>query len=194
MIWAGITGMKISGRIKLNITALSLALIASCAHSSVVLASNGTGAGIFENGADASKFKSKITRDIFYTDAELERIKVFIAQQQAARPPEPKVQQVAVQTGPAPQPAQPIQPPLRPEPRQAPQAADTAQVEFRVEGIIKIGNRGCAIINSKLWFVGKEEMGYVLQKLNAEAETVEIKTPAGRVITLGLEKTKKNDK
>ena len=187
--------MKISGWIKLNIAALSLALTACCGHYSAALASNGAGTGIFENAAEASKFKPKIKRDIFYTDAELERIKAVIARQQAAKPPEPQSQPVAVQTGPAPQLPQP-QPQSSPqfEPGRTMPVADTAQVEFKVEGIIKIGNRGCAIINSKLWFVGKGEMGYVLQKLNTEAETVEIKTPAGQIITRGLEKPEKKDK
>lgn len=167
-----------------------------------VFAADGAGAGIFENGAEAAKFRSKIKRDIFYTDADAERIKSIIALQQSEKPPEPKLQPVAVQTGPAPGVPQPPQPPAQPLMQTGPSAmsqnADTAQVEFRVEGIIKIGNRGCAIINSSVWggeskimFVGKAEMGYILKKLDTEGETVEIKTPTGSVIKRGLEKPKK---
>ena len=193
--------MKISGWIKLNMASLSLAITLCCGHSSAALASNGAGAGIFENNVEAAKFKPKIIRDIFYTDSELERIKAIIAQQQAAKPPEPKIQQVAVQTGPAPQLPQSQSQPhssTQLEPGKIAQAADTAQVEFKVEGIIKIGNRGCAIINSSVWggeskimFVGKSQLGYELKGLHPEAETVEIITPSGKIIKCGLEKPEK---
>ncbi|MEZ7891543.1 MAG: hypothetical protein QMC67_07335 [Candidatus Wallbacteria bacterium] len=55
---------------------------------------------------------------------------------------------------------------------------------FRVEGIIKIGERGCAMINSKLWYVGKPQLGYELIKLYDES--VEIKTPDGRILKCQL--------
>jgi hypothetical protein len=146
---------------------------------------------LFENKSEAGGFKAKIKRDIFYTGEELLNIKEMnLRLQAAALPPQPQIQPVAVQTGQG-QPAyqQPSLP--QPPPVQVPQqsAQGTGSVEvFNVEGIIKMGNRGCAIINSRIWFVGKPEQGYELLKLHPEA--VEIKLPDGSVVKHKLMKTR----
>lgn len=124
---------------------------------------------IFDNGADIEKFKQSIKKDIFYLpdekfakDFELNdtRTKAEIDAAEAR-----KRQQ-----------------------SQASQAGRQADENFRVEAIIKIGDRGCAVINSKIWYVGKNSFGYTLMKLNDES--VEIKTPAGNIITCELIKKK----
>ena len=130
---------------------------------------------MFSNTANIKKFKSKIKKDIFYpADAKLEVPALAKDNKQSgSRSNLPGAD--AVNTG------------------------STVEVKiiekknvllmdenFRVEGIIKVGGRGCAMINSKLWYVGKPQLGYELIKLNDES--VEIKTPDGRVLKCQLVK------
>ena len=190
--------------IKFNVLMLTAAIM--CIFSAIsprqISAASAPSPDIFENSSETNSFKTelisaknKLKRDLFYTTSEMEIISQMNAplRENVSASQE---QKVATQTAAAEEVKREVneQPPAEPKSTASTSAADTDQVEFKVEGIIKIGNRGCAIINSKLWFVGKEEMGYVLHKLNTEAETVEIKTPTGRVITRGLEKPKKNKK
>lgn len=130
---------------------------------------------IFSNTASIKKIKNKIKKDIFYpADAKLSAPAPAKNNKQAGSQPNLPVAD-AVNTG------------------------NTAEVKiiekknvllmdenFRVEGIIKVGGRGCAMINSKLWYVGKPQLGYELIKLNDES--VEIKTPDGRVLKCQLVK------
>lgn len=124
---------------------------------------------IFDNGANVEKFKQSIKKDIFYLpdekfakDFELNdtKTKAEIAADEARN----RQQSTAAQAG-----------------RQTDE-------NFKVEAIIKIGDRGCAVINSKIWYVGKNSFGYMLMKLNDES--VEIKTPAGNIIKCELIKKK----
>ncbi|HOT77134.1 MAG TPA: hypothetical protein PK467_15190 [Candidatus Wallbacteria bacterium] len=102
-------------------------------------------------------------------------------QQQAAAPPAPVAVQQTVAVPVSSQPAA-ANPPVS-------TAADSSPVEiFNVEGIIKMGERGCAIINSKLWFVGKPDQGYEVIKLHPES--VEIKTPEGKILKCKLTREK----
>lgn len=55
---------------------------------------------------------------------------------------------------------------------------------FRVTGIIRVGERGCAVINERTWYLGRPNLGYELVKI--EDERVEIKTPDGRLISSEL--------
>lgn len=153
--------------------------------------------GLFDNKSEAGVFKAKIKRDIFYTAEELANIKEANRRlQEAARLQQPQLQPVTPNAGqgqPAFQPPVPPQP--QPQPQPQPAQAPKANVEgsqsveiFNVEGIIKIGGRGCAIVNSRLWFVGKPEQGYELIKLHPEA--VEIKLPNGSVVKHKLMKTR----
>jgi len=142
-------------------------------------------AGIFDNSSNAGAFKAKIKRDIFYTEVEKANIKAILTGQQPVAP------------------AAPLQPvtPQPPQPAANPVNAGTSSVSiekpapsenenFSVEGIIKLGERGCAIINSKIWYVGKPNLGYELIKLHDEL--VEIKTPDGRILKCKLVKEKAN--
>ncbi len=146
---------------------------------------------LFENKSEAGVFKSKVKRDIFYTTEEMADIKKLVSQQQAdnAAPPQP-MQPVTVQTS-----SQQALSQNQPQQQAAPvqdagqSAPQTGSVEiFNVEGIIKMGNKGCAIINSRLWFVGKPEQGYELIKLHPEA--VEIKLPDGKIVKHKLMKNR----
>jgi hypothetical protein len=65
----------------------------------------------------------------------------------------------------------------------APEVAPPVET-FRVTGIIRVGERGCAIVNEKTWYLGKMNLGYELVKL--EDERIEIKTPDGRTVTCEL--------
>lgn len=124
---------------------------------------------IFDNGANVEKFRQSIKKDIFYLpdekfakDFELNdaRTKAEIAAAEARN-------------------------------RQQSQSAKNGRQtdeNFKVEAIIKIGDRGCAVINSKIWYVGKNSFGYTLMKLNDQS--VEIKTPAGNIIKCELIKKK----
>ena len=141
-------------------------------------------AAMYDNKADCAGYKAKIKRDIFYTEEEAAAIKNIIKQQQqAAAPPVPvpiPVQQQA---------AVPVSPQSAVLPQPVFPAPDSSPVEiFNVEGIIKMGDRGCAIINSKLWFVGKPDQGYEVIKLHPEA--VEIKTPGGKILKCKLTREK----
>jgi len=55
---------------------------------------------------------------------------------------------------------------------------------FRVTGIIRVGGRGCAIVNEKTWFLGKTNLGYELVGL--EDDRIRIKTPDGRTVSCEL--------
>lgn len=140
-------------------------------------------AGIFDNASNVSGFKAKIKRDIFYTDEEKENIKAILTGQQPltpapAQPSQPQPPQPALNQ---PQTAAPVSQPVE-------KPAPSENENFSVEGIIKLGDRGCAIINSKIWYVGKPNLGYELIKLHDEA--VEIKTPDGRILKCKLVKEK----
>jgi len=141
-------------------------------------------AGIFDNASTAGAFKAKIKRDIFYTEEEKANIKAILTGQQPVAPITPAAAQQPV----------PPQTPQSPA-NQANAGTSAVSIEkpaasenenFSVEGIIKLGDRGCAIINSKIWYVGKPNLGYELIKLHDEL--VEIKTPDGRVLKCKLVK------
>jgi hypothetical protein len=124
---------------------------------------------IFDNGANVEKFRQSIKKDIFYLpdekfakDFELNDMKTK-AEIDAA---EARLRQQ----------------------NQLSQAGRQPDENFKVEAIIKIGEKGCAVINSKIWYVGKNSFGYMLMKLNDES--VEIKTPAGNIIKCDLIKKK----
>jgi len=59
---------------------------------------------------------------------------------------------------------------------------------FKVEGIIKIGKGGCAIINSKIWYFERPYLGYKIVEI--DDEFVNIKAPDGRIIKCVLVKEK----
>ncbi|EKD69652.1 MAG: hypothetical protein ACD_47C00047G0002 [uncultured bacterium] len=128
-----------------------------------------SGRSVFDNGCDVVKYKKTVKKDIFYLpdekftkDFEISssRPKIETAQQNASK----------LKGG------------------GSYGAKSPADESFRVEAIIKIGEKGCAIINSKIWYVGKNSFGYMLTKLNEES--VEIKTPAGNIIKCDLIKKK----
>jgi len=139
-------------------------------------------AGIFDNASNSGAFKAKIKRDIFYTEVEKANIKAILTGQQPQAPAAP----------------QPVQPQIsQPAANQVNSGTSSVSIEkpapsenenFSVEGIIKLGERGCAIINSKIWYVGKPNLGYELIKLHDEL--VEIKTPDGRILKCKLVKEK----
>ncbi|HNY11918.1 MAG TPA: hypothetical protein PKK26_10045 [Candidatus Wallbacteria bacterium] len=137
-------------------------------------------AGIFDNASNAGAFKAKIKRDIFYTEEEKTNIKAALAGQQPviSVAPQPILTQ-------APQPvASQVNAPATAVPVE--KQSQSENEKFPVEGIIKVGERGCAIINSKIWYVGKPDLGYELIKLYDEM--VEIKTPDGRILKRKLVK------
>lgn len=111
---------------------------------------------LFENTSDAKAFLKRVKRDLF----GLRRAEV--------------VPQAAAATAEVALPAAPevVKPPA------------PATEDFRVEGIIRIGERGCAIVNAKTWYVGKTNLGYRLEKLYDDK--VEIKAPDGRTLTCNL--------
>ncbi len=124
---------------------------------------------IFDNGANVEKYRQSVKRDIFYLpdekfvkDFDLDEIKAK-AKIEAA---EARFRQQS----------------------QSAQAQRQPDENFKVEAIIKIGQKGCAVINSKIWYIGKNNFGYMLMKLNDES--VEIKTPAGNIIKCELIKKK----
>jgi len=123
---------------------------------------------LFENKAEISKFKSGIKTDLFYYKGE-----VLSSDASEVQTPKAAVIEVAKATSEA-------------VIVNKPSGVDE---NFKVEGIIKIGDRGCAIINSRIWYIGKPNMGYELVKLYDEM--VEIKTPDGRTLKCQLIKEKK---
>lgn len=149
--------------------AFALTLAASLAAS--VFAGSATGAtNLFENSSDVKKFRGGLRKDLFYLEGE--KLSSAASEQPAQKKPE------------------------------TPPEKDTSEVSasaryagteenFKVEGIIKIGEKGCAIINSRIWYIGRPNMGYELVKLYDEM--VEIKTPDGRILKCRLIKEKKID-
>ncbi len=123
---------------------------------------------VFDNGANVEQYKQTIKKDLFYLPDE-----------KFAKGFEMDIEKPKTVTG---------------KPEQTKQQASAGQgrqgpdENFRVEAIIKIGEKGCAVINSKLWYLGKNSFGYMLVKLNDES--VEIKTPAGNIIKCDLIKKK----
>jgi len=124
---------------------------------------------VFDNGADVAKFKKTVKKDVFYLPDEK------FAKDFEIGPARPKTE---------------TQTPYDPKKsgRGASGAKQPSDENFKVEAIIKIGEKGCAVINSKIWYVGKNSFGYMLMKLNDES--VDIKTPAGNVIKCELIKKK----
>ncbi len=128
-----------------------------------------SGRAVFDNGSNVGQYKKTIKKDMFYLPGE-------------------KFQKEFDIGGPKPKIETPVQDDLKRQGRVA-AGTKTAQDEnFKVEAIIKIGEKGCAIINSKIWRLGRSNFGYMLMKLNEES--VEIKTPAGNVIKCELIKKK----
>lgn len=75
--------------------------------------------------------------------------------------------------------------PVSPEPVTAPPAAST-DPQFHVEAIIAMGERGCATVDGKLWYLGDLRQGYVLQSLTGDQIT--LATPDGRTIVRTLQR------
>ncbi len=125
---------------------------------------------IFDNGSNVVKYRNSIKRDIFYLPDE-KFVRDFEIKKEVVK----DKNDYSVRT------SGPVKTPRNlsggPE-------AET----FRVEAIIKIGDKGCAVINSKLWYINKNNFGYMLVKLNDES--VEIKTPSGDIIKSELIKKK----
>ncbi|HOT75439.1 MAG TPA: hypothetical protein PK467_06625 [Candidatus Wallbacteria bacterium] len=131
-------------------------------------ASAGPLRAVFDNGANVEQYKQTIKKDLFYLPDE-----------KFAKGFEMNIEKPKAETGRAEQVKQQAS---------AGQGRQGPDENFRVEAIIKIGEKGCAVINSKLWYVGKNSFGYMLVKLNDES--VEIKTPAGNIIKCDLIKKK----
>lgn len=132
-------------------------------------ASAATGRAVFDNACNVGEYKKTLKRDLFYLPDEKFAKDFEIGSQR------PKAE-AAGQSDP------------KRSARGASGAKQPSDENFRVEAIIKIGEKGCAVINSKIWYVGKNSFGYMLTKLNEES--VEIKTPAGNVIKCDLIKKK----
>lgn len=148
--------------------ALTLALTAAIAAAPIAESgafAAGSARAVFDNGANVAQYKKTVKRDIFY------------------RPDEKFAKDIEITSG------RPKTDAARPAPVR-PAAGERQQGEenFRVEAIIRLGEKGCAVINSKIWYVGRNSFGYTLVKLHDES--VEIKTPAGNVIKCELIKKK----
>jgi len=148
---------------KLNLifTIISLTLASWLGASPAIAAG-----AVFDNAVNIKSFKSKIPKDIFYLPGEK-----FAETFSAISKPSAKQETEQAQSS-------------NDQQRQAPKPGET----FKVEGIIKIGERGCAVINSKIWYVGKNNFGYTLYKLGEDY--VDIKTPDGKIIKVELIKKK----
>lgn len=122
---------------------------------------------VFDNGSNVEQFKKTVKKDLFYLPDEkfAKDFEIGPARPKTETPYDPK------KSG-----------------RPAAGSKQPQDENFKVEAIIKIGEKGCAVINSKIWYVGKNSFGYMLMKLNDES--VEIKTPAGNVIKCELIKKK----
>lgn len=152
---------------------IAIAAMAAAAPGSLPVFGGAALAGparaVFDNGSNVEQFKKTVKKDIFYLPDEKFSKDFEIG---PARPKtETQAQYDPKKAG-----------------RGAPGTKQPSDENFKVEAIIKIGEKGCAVINSKLWYVGKNSFGYMLMKLNDES--VEIKTPAGNVIKCELIKKK----
>lgn len=131
-----------------------LRLLAATLAALALAAPAGAAVDLFENRADAKAFRAKVKRDPF-------------ALREEAPPPAPPVVE-AVKTA---------------EVALEPEVAPPTEV-FRVTAIIRVGGRGCAVVNDKTWYLGKMNLGYELVKI--EDDRVEIKTPDNRTIQCDL--------
>ena len=133
---------------------------------------------IFENKNDFEKFKAKIKRDVFYTPEEKANMK----------PPRDDSPEKADEKNLSDGDIKTDNKNMQGFGKEKGPQISRSDENFRVEGIIRISGRGCAIINGKIWFPGKPNFGYELLKVYDEY--VEIKTPDGRTIKCTLIKEK----
>jgi len=126
-------------------------------------------AASFENGSDIKKFKALIKKDMFYRPGE--KLKPVVKDDEArayAAPEKTAADSMASNA-------------------QKPKGQSPDE-NFKVEGIIKTGKGGCAIINSKIWYFERPYLGYKIVEI--DDEFVNIKAPDGRIIKCVLVKEK----
>jgi len=139
----------------------------------IILCREANAAVSFENSSDIKKFKALIKKDMFYRPGE-------------------KLKQAAKDDGPRPE-VPPEKPPAESMSSNETKPKGASRDEnFKVEGIIKIGKGGCAIINSKIWYFERPYLGYRIVEI--EDEYVNIKAPDGKIIKCGLMKEKNIEK
>lgn len=126
-------------------------------------------AASFENASDIKKFKALIKKDMFYRPGE--KLKPVVRDDETRSDGASEKQQAESVSSNA----------QKPKGR-------SADENFKVEGIIKIGKGGCAIINSKIWYFERPYLGYKIVEI--DDEFVNIKAPDGRIIKCVLVKEK----